>query len=106
MPSRKKNLSTASDQAGQALTLPEAPVDLWEQLASLSDVEDKRPADSFTLREFRERFNLTERLAINRLSTLLKEGKVARFRPAHDHKIYLYYLLETPDGTKPVGDKR
>jgi len=62
-------------EIGEADTNPNPA--LWDQLSQWVPTGE-RPPDSFTFREFRDRFKLTEMQGRRRLDHLLKDGKVVK----------------------------
>lgn len=65
-------------------TKPKPPNDLWERLDSeLQKLAPVVPPDSFSFKEFRERYNLTDSMAADRLNKLIKAGWVKRVCTGH-----------------------
>lgn len=67
---------------------PEPPADLWERLAELQS-PPPRPANSFTSKEYRERFHVGATIAKDRIAKLIEAGKVERRRTGNA----TYYVL-------------
>lgn len=63
---------------------PEPPDNLWERLDSeLQKIAPVVPPDSFSFREFSERYKLTDSMATERLNKLIKAGRLERVCMGH-----------------------
>jgi predicted HTH transcriptional regulator len=94
MPNSKRALPSARSRSNQTVK-PVPPDDLWDRLRDdLSEFSEDfaiRPPGAFTMREFTERFNLTDGAARRKLQKLQRAKRIER-RGSTGRNVYYVHL--------------
>ena len=83
MPRSQGAVLTTTREGELIRVRPEPPADLWDQLEALNaeasrKEQPRRPADSFTTKEYGEKFNVSDATALRRIRKMIAAGQVQR----------------------------
>jgi hypothetical protein len=84
MPRSEGAVLTTTREGELVRVRPEPPADLWDQLAVLNEKagipeRQERPPDSFTTKEYAEKFGISGSAALRRIEKLTKAGDLKKY---------------------------
>ena len=94
MPRSERIIFSSADKDESPRLRPEPPADLWDQLEALNaeasrKEQPRRPADSFTTKEYADKFGVSEPTAGRRIRKMIAGGDVQR----HGASAQVFYTI-------------